>query len=228
MKRSELMVRLDNAIATRNLLKHPFYQDWQAGTLSRERLQLYAVQYYLHVEAFPVHLKVLARRATGGLRELILENLAEEENPAASHPRLWRDFADAVGVSEEVFWTSVPLPGMRVLVETYQEICCRKPLAEAVAALYSYEAQVPEIAATKRDGLSRHYGVSTSQGLAYFEVHEEADRVHRAAWRRWLEKRDRNSACASREVEEDRVLDTAETALDALWGALDAVHETHC
>jgi pyrroloquinoline-quinone synthase len=228
MKRTELMVRLDNAIATRNLLKHPFYQSWQAGTLSREKLQLYAVQYYLHVEAFPVHLKVLARRADGGLRELILENLAEEENPAAPHPRLWRDFADAVGVSEEVLWTSVPLPGTRVLVETYREICRRKPFTEAVAALYAYEAQVPEIAATKTDGLSRHYGVNTPQALAYFEVHEEADRVHRAAWRRWLEKRDRNSVGASHDADEDRVLATAKTALDALWGALDAVHEAHC
>jgi hypothetical protein len=27
-------------------------QDWQAGKLSREALQLYAAQYYRHVEAF--------------------------------------------------------------------------------------------------------------------------------------------------------------------------------
>jgi pyrroloquinoline-quinone synthase len=228
MKRTELMVRLDNAIATRSLLKHPFYQEWQAGTLSRERLQLYAAQYYLHVEAFPVHLKVLARRANGALRELILENLAEEENPVAPHPKLWRDFADAVGVSEEVLWTSAPLPGMRVLVETYREICRKKPFAEAVAALYAYEAQVPEIAATKMEGLSRHYGVNTPQGVAYFEVHEEADRVHRAAWRRWLEKCDCSSVGTSEDVDDDRVLATAETALDALWGALDAIRETHC
>jgi pyrroloquinoline quinone (PQQ) biosynthesis protein C len=66
------------------------------------------------------------------------------------------------------------------------------------------------------------------QGLAYFEVHEEADRVHRAAWRRWLEKRDRSSIGTSEDVDEDRVVATAETALDALWGALDAVQEAHC
>lgn len=221
MKRTQIMVRIDSAIASRSLLNHPFYQDWQAGTLSRERLQLYAAQYYLHVEAFPLHLKVLARRANGALREIILENLAEEEDPAAPHPKLWRDFADAVGVSEEVLWTSEPLSGTRMLVETYREICRSRPLAEAVAALYAYEAQVPEIAGTKMDGLSRHYGVNTPQGLAYFEVHEEADRVHRVAWRRWLEKFDRG-------VNEDQVLATVETALDALWGALDAVQEAHC
>src|SRR5246127_3455494 len=98
MANNELLARLDAAIAEKNLLKHPFYQDWQAGKLSRESLQLYAAQYYRHVEAFPQHLRVLAARTEGPLQGLIRENLAEEENPAAPHPRLWRNFAEAVGV----------------------------------------------------------------------------------------------------------------------------------
>src|SRR3972149_3698320 len=56
---------------------------------------------------------------------------------------------------------------------------------EAVAALYVYEAQVPEIAAKKIEGLRRFYGVSEPKGLAYFAGHEQADGRHRAAWRRW-------------------------------------------
>jgi hypothetical protein len=71
------------------------------GELSRESLQLYAAQYYRHVEAFPGHLRVLAVRTEGPLQGLIRENLAEEENPAAPHPKLWRDFAAAVGVGED-------------------------------------------------------------------------------------------------------------------------------
>src|SRR5438093_1411569 len=80
-------------------LKHPFYQDWQAGKLTRESLQLYARQYYKHVEAFPEHLRVLAARADESLKPVVLENLAEEENPSRPHPKLWRDFAGALGVS---------------------------------------------------------------------------------------------------------------------------------
>ena len=53
MPNSELLPRLDSAIAAKNLLTHPFYQDWQAGKLTRKALQLYAAQYYRHVEAFP-------------------------------------------------------------------------------------------------------------------------------------------------------------------------------
>src|SRR5947209_20534948 len=89
MANSELLARLDAAIAEKNLLKHPFYQDWQAGKLSRQALQLYAAQYYRHVEAFPKHLRVLAARTEGPLRDTVMENLAVEEDPSAPHPKLW-------------------------------------------------------------------------------------------------------------------------------------------
>jgi pyrroloquinoline-quinone synthase len=223
-----VLVQLDRIVGEKSLLKHPFYQEWQGGTLSRERLQLYAAQYFRHVEAFPGYLKVLFGRANGKLREIILENLAEEENPAAPHPKLWRDFAAAVGVSEEALWTSAPLPGTGRLVVTYREICREKPLQEAVAALYAYEAQVPEITATKIDGLRRHYGVNHAQGLAYFKVHEEANRVNRRARMDWLEGSTHASKAAAAEREAGGLLATAQAALDALWGALDGVQEAPC
>jgi len=217
------LFELDERVSRWHLLRHPFYQDWQAGRLNRSALQLYAVQYYRHVEAFPQHLRQLAARAPvepgqggAGLRELIAENLAEEESPVRTHPRLWRDFAAAVGVTEAALDRSAALAGTRALVDTYRKICSEHPIAEAVAALYAYEAQVPEIAAQKIEGLRRFYGVTDPKGLAYFAVHEEADVRHRAAWRGWLEQ----NACGST----GGVLGTAEEALRALWGALDAVY----
>jgi len=216
MANSELLKKLDEAIAEKNLLKHPFYQDWQAGKLSREALQLYAAQYYKHVEAFPRHLRVLAARTEGPLQGLIKENLAEEENPARPHPKLWRNFAAAVGVGEDDITCCPSLPGTKAVVQTFREICGDRPVAEAVAALYAYESQVPEIATAKIDGLKKFYGVTDHESLAYFEVHEEADKAHRAAWRGWLEEH------ASGDEEE--IMKSTHDALDALWGALDAVH----
>src|ERR1700738_1232320 len=160
MANTNLLARLDAAIAEKNLLNHPFYQDWQAGKLSREALQLYATQYYRHVEAFPKHLRVLAARTEGPLRDTVMENLAEEENPSAPHPKLWRDFAAAVGVSEDDITCCPALPGTQAVVSAFREICGDRPVAEAVAALYAYEAQVPEIASTKIDGLRKFYGIN--------------------------------------------------------------------
>lgn len=219
MANTELLKKVDAAIAEKSLLKHPFYQDWQAGKLSREALQLYAAQYYKHVEAFPKHLRVLAARTEGALQGLIQENLAEEENPARPHPKMWRDFAAAVGVGEDDITSCPALPGTKAVVQKFREICGDRPVAEAVAALYAYEAQVPEIATTKIDGLKKFYGVTQAEGLAYFTVHEEADKRHRAAWRGWLDEH------ASGDEEE--ILKTTNEALEALWGALDAVHCAH-
>jgi pyrroloquinoline-quinone synthase len=121
MANTQLLARLDAAIAERNLLKHPFYQDWQAGKLSRESLQLYAAQYYRHVEAFPKHLRVLAARTEGPLRDTVVENLAEEENPDAPHPKLWRDFAAAVGVHADDITCCPALPGTQAVVSKFRE-----------------------------------------------------------------------------------------------------------
>ena len=213
----QLLEKIDAAIAQKNLLKHPFYQDWQAGKLSRESLQLYAAQYYRHVEAFPKHLRVLAARSEESLRSIVLENLAEEENPSAPHPKLWRDFAASLGVSEDDIAHSPSLPGTRNVVQKFREICGDRSVTEAVAALYAHESQVPEIATTKIDGLKRFYGITQPEALAYFIVHEEADKLHRAAWRNWLEEH---------ATEDEEILATTNEALDALWGALDAVHSS--
>src|SRR4029077_4014970 len=218
MANTELLEKLDAAIAEKNLLKHPFYQDWQAGKLSRESLQLDAVQYYCHVEAFPQHLRVLAARADESLKPVVLENLAEEENPDRPHAKLWRDFAGAAGVSEEEVTSSDSLPGTKHAVDKFREICAERSVAEAVAALYAYEAQVPEIATTKIDGLKKFYGIAEPAGLAYFKVHEEADKQHRAAWRGWLETNANGNKA--------EILKSTNEALDALWGALSAVHNS--
>ncbi len=211
MANTHLLSRLDAAIAEKNLLKHPFYQDWQAGKLSREALQLYASQYYRHVEAFPKHLRVLAARTEGPLRETVMENLSEEENPEGPHPKLWRDFAAAVGVAEEDIGCCPALPGTQAVVSTFREICGDRSVAEAVAALYAYESQVPEISATKIDGLKKFYGINRPEALAYFSVHEEADKAHRAAWRGWLSEH-------TADANEDEIVATAEGCAEGFVG----------
>ena len=211
---------IDQKIAEHHLLKSPFYQAWTTGTLTRASLALYAVQYYQHVRAFPEYLESLAERADSALRPLVEENLAEELDPSSPHQKLWRDFAAAVGAGADALDTAGPLPGVAALVETYRELCEKGTVAEAVAALYAYEAQVPEIATQKIDGLRRFYGVTEPAALRYFAVHEEADVRHRAAWREWL--------AAQPGTDQAAVLLAAERALRALRGALDAVYTCAC
>lgn len=211
---------IDRLIEKHHLLKHPFYQAWTAGKLPKGSLALYAEQYYQHVRAFPENLRQVAGRTSGNLRKLVEENLAEELDPANPHPALWRQFAAAVGADEDSLENARPLPGLAALVDAFEELAGQGSIAQAVAAFYAYEAQVPEIATQKIAGLRRYYGVCDPQALMYFSVHEEADVRHRAAWRSWLAEHARTDAVG--------VLGAAERSLRALWGALDAVHPQGC
>ncbi len=211
-----MLESLDAMIAEHHLLKHPFYQAWTEGKLSRESLQLYAEQYYQHVRAFPENLKELAGRANGPLAELVKENLAEELDASGSHPALWREFAKSLGVSDASLDSARPLPGIAALLDTYDEVVSQGTMTQAVASFYAYEAQVPEIATQKISGLRSFYNITEPRALAYFGVHEEADVRHRAAWRGWL--------ADQKDADTFGVLCAAERSLKALWGALDAVY----
>ena len=61
LKERTMLDSLDALIEEHHLLKHPFYQAWTEGTLSKESLQLYAEQYYQHVRAFPENLRAARR-----------------------------------------------------------------------------------------------------------------------------------------------------------------------
>jgi pyrroloquinoline-quinone synthase len=215
-----LLDSLDALVRKYHLLNHPFYRAWTEGKLTLEALALYAEQYYQHVRAFPGNLRQLAARTNGHLQKLINENLAEELDPITPHPMLWRQFAESVGVSEVALSDARPLPGIAALLDNFDEIAEYGSKAQAVAAFYVYEAQVPEIAAQKISGLRRFYGISEARSLAYFAVHQEADVRHRAAWREWL--------ASQQDIDRVAVLCAAERTLKSLWGALDAVYPNGC
>jgi pyrroloquinoline-quinone synthase len=217
-----LLESLDALVEKYHLLKHPFYQAWSEGRLSKQQLGLYAEQYYQHVRAFPENLKQLAGRTNGdgALKSIVNENLDEELDASAPHPLLWRQFAKSLGVTDVSLETAQPRPGIAALLDTFDEVATQGSMTQAVAAFYVYEAQVPEIASQKISGLRRFYGITEPHALAYFAVHEEADVRHRAAWREWL--------ATQSNVDTVGVLCAAERSLKALWGALDAVYPQGC
>jgi pyrroloquinoline-quinone synthase len=217
-----LLESLDALVEKHHLLKHPFYQAWSEGRLSKQQLGLYAEQYYQHVRSFPENLKQLAGRTNGdaNLKSIVKENLDEELDASVPHPQLWRQFAQSLGVTDASLEAAQPRPGIAALLDTYDEVATQGSMMQAVAAFYVYEAQVPEIATQKISGLRRFYGITEPCALAYFAVHEEADVRHRAAWREWL--------ATQTNVDTVGVLCAAERSLKALWGALDAVYPQGC
>ena len=221
--------RFDARVAPFDLLTHPFYQAWTAGTLTRGDLAHYAAEYWHHVSAFPTYLSALhSRLPDGELRREVLRNLADEEGTDAAHARphaaLWMDFATGMGASAAEVRAQQVQPEMASLIATFRALMHAEPTA-ALAALYAYESRVPAIAAEKARGLTELYG-SDAATARYFTLHETADIHHAQVWRDLIESELAGVPAEQRAQAEERALAAAERAAEALWAALDGVERT--
>jgi len=208
---------LDARIAARSILQHPFYRAWSAGTLTRDDLAVYARVYYPHVAAFPEYLRAAAERAElPGVRDELLDNLREEESVPRPHAELWLAFAAAVGADPAAVRAAAPAPAAGETVEEFRRLA-NGSTAAALAALYAYESQQPEVSRQKEAGLHERYGVAEAEALSYFTVHSEADLRHREGERRAI------ALCLEAGASADEVLTAADGALDAYWSLLDGV-----
>ena len=217
LNNNELVASLDSLASELSLLKHPFYQEWTAGTLSMGRLRNYAAQYYLHVAAFPRYLSGLHSRCEDlEIRQILLENLIDEERGSANHPELWLRFAEALGLAREQVTGTQPLPAATALVDTFTHLTRDLPLQAGLGALYAYESQIPAVATAKIDGLRRFYDITDEDGVRFFSVHRDTDPFHAQTVGTLIER------YATRQDDRRIVLESGRTALEAVWNLLDS------
>ena len=219
---AEFWSRFEERVAPYDLLKHPFYQAWSKGELTRGDLREYAAEYWHHVAAFPTYLSALhSRLPDGEMRREVLRNLAEEEGvdspTGRPHSDLWMDFAEGMGAARAEVESREIAPETVALMATFRGLMQEGKASSAMAALYAYESKVPAIAVTKAEGLAKHYGTDGA-AARYFTLHQTADVAHAGVWRELIDK----DLAASPESAE-AALSAGEQAARALWVALDGV-----
>lgn len=190
--------KLDARIEDRALLKHPFYQSWEAGELPKAALQAYAREYGAFIALMPQGWETLNDSAT-----------AQEER---EHIALWQDFA--AGLDTEI--ADAELPAIMDLVKNADRQFA-KPVT-ALGALYAFEVQQPETAKSKLEGLQTHYNLPESVE-PYFVEH--SNNQHEA------EKLLERISDLSTE-DQEAALDACESMSVALWDALTDIYDTHC
>jgi len=209
---------LDARIASKHLLDHPFYQRWTCGTLTREELRDYAAQYFHYAMAFPTFVSAMHAQCDDiAVRQLLLENLIEEERGSENHPELWLRFCESLGLDREEVKAGTANAATRTLIATMKSLAREGALHEGLAALYAYESQIPAVAKAKIEGLAKWYGVTATRDVAFFSVHMEADVAHSQTSREIL-----RDLCDSNAKAAEAEQATAKT-LDALYGFLDSV-----
>lgn len=207
-------------LAPLHLLQHPFYMDWMQGKITPDQLKDYAAQYYQHVDAFPRYLGAIHSNCTNATqRMMILENLNDEEGVSfgTSHPELWLRFAEGVGADRSDVIATTPRPAIQNVMDTFFGHA-RSSFHQGLGALYAYESQVPEIAASKITGLRDQYNVNDERTLEFFEVHQTADVHHRKVLKDILD--------SLPEPQKQEAAIAAEEAATALWAFLSDVHQT--
>ena len=211
--------RIDRLVEQRSLLTHPFYQAWTVGNLPVDSLKKYAAQYYHFEKAYPTFLSGIHHRTSNqSVRQLLLDNLWDEEHGEENHVELWLRFCDALGLSRDEVRDGKVNESTMDLVGTYEGLTFDEPPAAGAAALYAYESQVPQVASVKIDGLRRFYGMDNERDISFFKVHQAMDVQHSEA------ERDMVTTLASTESDADVALMAADRATDALWQFLDGVY----
>lgn len=190
---------LDLIIARRNLLEHPFYQAWSAGTLPVDALRTYAREYGAFIGVLP--------QAWESLKD---PETAQEER---EHAELWDDFAAALDTRVSL---SAAVPEVQALVATAARLF-RDP-SSAAGALYAFEVQQPATARSKLDGLITYYHLPQA-AEPYFKIH--AHNEHEA--RKLLARIE----AFSPEDQARSVQSCAEMA-QSLWNALTGIYGEDC
>ena len=210
---------LNNSLEELNLLNHPYYKAWNEGALTHESLKLYAKEYYHHVAAFPRYIsQIHALCPDISARQVLLENLINEERGKDNHPELWLRFAEGFGVQRDETKQVPELRTTTELVEGYFELV-KTDYATGLGALYAYERQTPEVSRSKIDGLKKHYAVCDERVLQFFSVHEKADEWHTEELVGLIERLGKN--------DQEKVSQGAVEGAKLLWSFLDGMVLSH-
>ena len=207
-----LIQKIDAMIEERTLLKHPFYQMWSDGKLTKESLAGYSKEYFQLVKAVPVFMSPIIQQSPPEMIKELVANQQEE----AEHILSWKKFASSLGVSESELDNYDGLRKTRLAVENLSNLM--GDYYGGACAMYAFEKEIPKISQTKLDGLKDFYGITSPDATEYFRLHTEADIRHAAAWRTILE---------TSQSEED-LLKIADRSISAQHLLLDSCYEEYC
>jgi pyrroloquinoline-quinone synthase len=207
-----LAKKIDQLIEQKSLLKHPFYQMWSEGKLSKEMLAGYSQEYFQMVKAVPSFVGMIVPYAPESMISEIKENQQEE----AEHIAPWAHFAVSLGVQGIESYV-----GFEKTTQAVSELSgLITSLESGAATMYAFEKEIPKISHTKLDGLAKFYGITEDSATEYFRLHMEADIRHAATWEKILD--------TIPEEKHAEFLNIADKSLDAQNHLLDSCYQNYC
>tara|TARA_B100000214_G_C23961620_1_gene625547 strand:- start:672 stop:1346 length:675 start_codon:yes stop_codon:yes gene_type:complete len=211
MNTNSFIKKIDEQIEKNHLLHHSFYQAWNMGALTKSTIKEYAAQYFQHVSSFPRYLSAIHSNCDNiKVRQILLENLIDEEKGQDNHPELWMRFAEGMGNTRTEVLNKTLMEETVNLVKTFKKLSKAEQYHIGLASLYCYESMQPEISETKKDGLQKFYGIDDEKTLKFFTVHMHADKWHREVVRELIIE------LSNTKKKQKEILEAVESSLFAL------------
>ena len=208
-----LIQKIDQMIEEKSLLRHPFYEMWSDGKLTRESLSGYSKEYLQLVKAVPSFMSPIIKEAPQNVVDDLVNNQQEEHD----HIVLWERFAMELGIDQSELKeyrglekTQMAVSELSALMGTFEGGAC---------AMYAFEKEIPKISQIKLDGLAEFYGITSEEAVKYFRLHTEADIRHAASWRNIVEQSHTDS---------QNLIQIADKSINAQHLLLDSCYEAYC
>ncbi len=208
-----IIQKIDEMIEERSLLKHPFYQMWSDGKLTKESLAGYSKEYFQLVKAVPGFMAPIIEKAP----DTVVGELVENQQEESDHIKPWIAFAGELGISEDELISYSGTTKTQKAVSDLNDLMVT--FDGGASAMYAFEKEIPKISQTKLDGLAEFYGMRSDESTEYFKLHTEADIRHAASWRNILEKSS---------IDYDKLVEIADKSISAQNLLLDSCYEEYC
>ncbi|MEU7895078.1 pyrroloquinoline-quinone synthase PqqC [Nonomuraea sp. NPDC049152] len=199
---------------------HPFNLRMHAGELSRHELRRWILNRFHYQRHIPVKdALILAKLETPELRRMWLRRIQDHDGAVAGEGGIerWLRLGEAAGLERELLMSGEGvLPGVRLAVDGYVNLCRLGTTLEAVAASLT-ELFAPDLMRTRIDAFEKHYRWIDPDGLRYFRIRVDQGRQDSgealALVLDWA--RDR--------ADRERAIAALSYKCDVLWSLLDAV-----
>jgi pyrroloquinoline-quinone synthase len=199
---------------------HPFNLRMHAGELSQAELRGWILNRFHYQRNIPVKdAHVLAKLPTSDLRRKWLRRIQDHDGAAPGEGGIerWLRLGEAAGLDRDLLLSGEGvLPGVRMAVDGYVNLCRNGTLVEAVASSLT-ELFAPDLMRTRIAAFEKHYPWIGAAGLRYFRIRVDQGR------------QDSGEALAlvldqarTRE-DKDRAVAALRFKCDVLWALLDAV-----
>lgn len=177
------LIALRDQYHTKN---HPFVDRWVAGDLTKEQMGRYMAQHFQLVREILRPFGVAYAKAPRDAQHFLIENLAEEHGvvgtergEAEEHDSMLLTWTAWCGLSRQEVEDTVPLPGLRALLNMMWYLVHQQPWQVWLAAQVVQESQMVGVQQRTVPALVQKYGFTHgSKEIHWFEEHYEADQEH--------------------------------------------------